>query len=68
MFCKDKDGNGRIDMESFEMHIRSSMHGIGSIMLEELLNADCGDYRGRTIPCSKGHEFKFIQICRTPVA
>ncbi len=61
MFCKDKAGNGRIDMESFEMHIRSSMHGIGSIMLEELLNADGGDYRGRTITCGKGHDFEFIE-------
>lgn len=43
------------------MHIRSSMHGIGSSMLEKLLNADGGDYRGRTIPCSKGHEFEFIE-------
>jgi len=57
MFYKGKAGNGRIDMESFEMHIRSSMHGIGSIMLEELLNADGGDYRGRTITCGKGHDF-----------
>lgn len=61
MFCKDKDRDGRIDMESFEMQIRSSMHGIGSIMLEKLLNTDGGDYRGRTIPCSKGHDFEFIE-------
>lgn len=61
MFCKDKAGNGRIDLESFETHIRSSMHGIGSTMLEELLNADGGDYRGRTIPCDKGHNFEFIE-------
>ncbi len=60
MFCKDKAGNGRIDMESYEMHIRSSMHGIGSKILTELLNADGGDYRGRTIACGKGHDFEFI--------
>lgn len=61
MFYKDNAGNGRIDLESLEMHIRSSMHGIGSIMLEKLLNADGGGYRGRTIPCSKGHDFEFIE-------
>ena len=61
MFCRDNARSGRIDLESFETHIRSSMHGIGSIMLEKLLNADGGDYRGRTIPCGNGHVFEFIE-------
>jgi hypothetical protein len=30
-------------------------------MLEKLLNADGGDYKGRIIPCDKGHEFEFIE-------
>lgn len=29
-------------------------------MLEVLLNADGGDYRGRTIPCGQGHEYEFV--------
>ena len=36
------------------------MHDIGSKMLEGLINADGGDYRGRTIPCDKGHQCEFI--------
>ncbi len=35
------------------------MHGIGSTMLELLINADGGDYRGTTIPCEKGHACEF---------
>jgi hypothetical protein len=50
---------GHLDLESLEMHIRSSMHFVGSVMLEKLLNADGGDYRGRTYPCEKGHVFEF---------
>lgn len=42
------------------MCIRSSMHSIGSIMLEEMINADGGGYKGRIIPCDKGHESKFM--------
>jgi hypothetical protein len=41
------------------MGIRSSMHGIGSAMLEKLLNSDGGDYKGMSIPCEKGHTYEF---------
>ncbi len=34
------------------------MHRVGSIMLERLLNSDGGDYRGRTLPCEKGHDIE----------
>jgi hypothetical protein len=30
-------------------------------MLEGLLNADGGDYRGRSIPCGKGHVYEFME-------
>ncbi len=49
------------DLESFEMGIRSSMHKIGDRMLETLINADGGDYRGRSIPCGKGHQYEFVE-------
>ena len=52
--------SGRSDLESLEMSIRSTMHRIGSRMLETLLNADGGDYRGRTIPCGQGHQYEFV--------
>ncbi len=49
-------------MESFELAIRASMHDIGRGMLEMLVNADGGDYRGRTIPCEKGHRHEFLEF------
>jgi hypothetical protein len=36
------------------------MQSVGSVMMEELLNADGGDYHGRSIPCDKGHVYEFI--------
>jgi len=38
------------------------MHGIGRSMLEMFVNADGGGYRGRTIPCDKGHQYEFIEF------
>ena len=57
---KGKDKHGHMDIESLEMRIRSSMHGIGSIMLEKLLNTDGGDYRGNSIACDNGHMYEFM--------
>ena len=57
---KGKDKLGHMDIESLEMRIRSSMHGIGSIMLEKLLNTDGGDYRGNSIACDNGHMYEFM--------
>ena len=48
-------------MEAIEMGVRSSMHSIGKTLLEEIVNADKGDYRGRVIPCEKGHEYEFVE-------
>jgi hypothetical protein len=43
------------------MGIRSSMHKIGGRMLETLINADGGDYRGKGISCTEGHEYEFVE-------
>ena len=59
MSVRDRDKLGQLDLESLEIHIRSSMHHIGTIMLEKLLNSDNGDYRGRSLPCEQGHVFEF---------
>ena len=56
---RDRDKLGHHDLESLEIYIRSSMHAVGSVILEKLLNSDGGDYRGRTQPCEKGHVFEF---------
>jgi hypothetical protein len=59
LFFRDKAKLGHADLESLEIHLRSSMHSVGSRMLEKLLNSDGGDYQGRTQPCEKGHVFEF---------
>lgn len=42
------------------MSIRSTVHKVGGRILELLLNADGGDYRGRSLACADGHEYKFV--------
>ncbi len=37
------------------------MHRIGCSLLEKLINADGGGYRGRTIPCEKEHYYEFVE-------
>lgn len=51
---------GRIDLESVEMRVRSSMHGIGGLLIETLLNADSG-FKGKNIPCESGHTYEFLE-------
>lgn len=34
---------------------------LGGVLLEELINADGGDYRGGVIPCEKGDEHEFVE-------
>lgn len=46
-------------MEATEMAIRSSMHEVGGLMLEKLLDVD-GGHRGPRVPCGKGHQAKFV--------
>ena len=52
--------NGSFDLEAFEMSIRSSMHSVGSKLLEALLNADGGGHCGAVIPCEKSHAAAFV--------
>jgi len=42
------------------MSIRSTVHKVGGRILELLLNADGGDYCGRSLACAHGHEYKFV--------
>lgn len=37
------------------------MHAVGSRVLEQLLNADGGDYRGPRIACGQGHHAAFVE-------
>lgn len=65
-FSKDREQKGQPDLESLEMQIRDSMHGIGAVMLEKLLNSDGGDYRGSIIVGDKGI-FKFVDYRKKKV-
>lgn len=59
-YWAERSRGGNFDLESFEMGIRSSMHGIGCSMLETLVNADGGDYRG-SIFYEKSQKYEFIE-------
>jgi hypothetical protein len=48
-----------MDLEALEFHIRSSMHSVGGMLLERLINSDGGDYRGRTLRSEEGQMFEF---------
>lgn len=37
------------------------MHRVGCSLLEKLINADGGGYRGRTISCEKEHYYEFVE-------
>jgi hypothetical protein len=60
-YSLEKDNNGNhFDLESFELAIRSSMHQVGQSMLGLFINADGGDYRGKTVSDGEGHRYDFI--------
>jgi len=54
-------GAGQPDLEGWEMAIRDQMHGVGRVLLQQLLNADQGGYQGRRVGCPAGHEAVFVE-------
>lgn len=57
----DRRRYGHLDLEAGEKSIRASMHQIGGVLLEKLLNADSGSYRGARIDCGGGHHARFVE-------
>jgi hypothetical protein len=57
----DRRRYGHLDLEAGEKSIRASMHQIGGVLLEKLLNADSGSYRGARIDCGGGHQARFVE-------
>jgi hypothetical protein len=51
---------GHLDLESSETAIRSSVHRLGGSLLEKLLNAESGAYRGKQAECGQGHKAEFV--------
>ena len=58
---QDIERLGHVDLEASEMAIRASSHQMGGSLLEKLLNADGGGYRGVAMECGKGHRAEFIE-------
>ena len=49
-----------MDLEASESVIRAAMHELGGRLLERVLNADQGAYRGSRIDCGEGHQAEFV--------
>ena len=58
MIYRDKEKLGHIDFESTEQCIRYSMHHIGAVMLEKVLNSDNGGYCGKRISQAEFKEYR----------
>jgi hypothetical protein len=61
---RDRQQKARLDLEGSEIAIRASMQEVGGHLLEKLLNADQGGYRGRQIECGRGHQAEFVAYRR----
>jgi hypothetical protein len=48
-----------VDLGAAEFDVRSAMHRVGSVLLEQLLNADHGGQCGPRIDCGHGHQAEF---------
>ncbi len=57
----DQARTGHFDLEALEGAIRSSMHQIGGVLLEKLVNSDAGGHRGPRIDCGRGHQAEFVE-------
>ena len=58
---RDQEAQGHVDREATEMALRAAVHQVGGVLLERLLNADGGGYRGPRIACSHGHPATFVE-------
>ncbi len=57
---QDKETRGHLDLEATEMALRTALHELGGRLLEQLLNADGGGYRGAHLACDQGHPAVFV--------
>jgi len=49
------------------MAIRATMHQMGGVLLEKLLNSDGGSYRGAHLDCGHGHDAEFVGYRRKQI-
>ena len=59
-YFTERTDAGVVDLEAFEINIRSSMHRVGSVLLEELINVDGDGYQGSSITDEEGHKYEFV--------
>lgn len=52
---------GEPDLEAWEMGLRDRMHGVGAVLLEQLLNGDGKGYEGSRPSCPQGHTAVFVE-------
>jgi hypothetical protein len=58
---------GHLDLEALALALRSSMHQIGGVLLEKLLNSDEAGYAGTRTKCGQGHLAEFVEYRRKEV-
>ncbi len=54
-------GEGKTDLEAWEMGLRDRMHRVGAVLLEQRLNAEGVGYEGSRRLCPKGHAAVFVK-------
>lgn len=55
----DRCRSGHVDLGALEFAVRDSVHGIGRVLLEQLLQGDHGQC-GPRIDCGQGHQAEFV--------
>lgn len=56
MLCRRRTA---LNLAQTEFAVRTAMHAVGGVLLEQLLNSEAGQ-RGPTIACGAGHEAEFV--------
>ncbi len=57
---KDEEKIGYLDLEAIEGAVRDSMHQVGGVLLEHLLNAQGVKHQSCRISCEAGHQAELV--------
>ena len=61
------DRTGPLDLEAVERAVRSRMHQVGAVVLDQLLEFDPPSQEHRQLPCSCGHAAHYVEMRSKPV-
>jgi len=61
------DRTGPLDLEAVERAVRSRMHQVGAVVLDQLLEFDPPSQEHRQLPCSCGHAARYVEMRSKPV-